>query len=254
MTVKLSPQKVAKILRYYFSGIPQMKIAKKSGVDQSSISIYATRFKERVSEVGIIVAGKEYGLMEEVDALRSLSVELHKTKLTVDEAKEGIKIIKAFIKLGISPVEHMTLVKVCKEVNNPGFVNAALKLVKIESDGNTSYEEVVSGFQEMTLHLPVLEKQIENRNADLNSINSNLADKKQELASLKEKLSKLKKLAEDTLADTEQEISTKMKEAKVTEREIEEIAKLKADLDKKGLDISTLVKLAEEVGNESGEV
>ena len=106
----------------------------------------------------------------------------------------------------------------------------------------------------MTLHLPVLEKQIENRNADLNSINSNLADKKQELASLKEKLSKLKKLAEDTLADTEQEISTKMKEAKVTEREIEEIAKLKADLDKKGLDISTLVKLAEEVGNESGEV
>ena len=145
MTVKLSPQKVAKILRYYFSGIPQMKIAKKSGVDQSSISIYATRFKERVSEVGIIVAGKEYGLMEEVDALRSLSVELHKTKLTVDEAKEGIKIIKAFIKLGISPVEHMTLVKVCKEVNNPGFVNAALKLVKIESDGNTSYEEVVSG-------------------------------------------------------------------------------------------------------------
>ena len=102
--------------------------------------------------------------------------------------------------------------------------------------------------------MPVLEKQIENRNADLNSINSNLADKKQELASLKEKLSKLKKLAEDTLADTEQEISTKMKEAKVTEREIEEIAKLKADLDKKGLDISTLVKLAEEVGNESGEV
>jgi len=51
MTVKLSPQKVAKILRYYFSGLLQMKIAKKSGVDQSSISIYATRFKERVSDV-----------------------------------------------------------------------------------------------------------------------------------------------------------------------------------------------------------
>jgi len=254
MTVKLSPQKVAKILRYYFSGLPQMKIAKKSGVDQSSISIYATRFKERVSEIGIIAAGKEYGLMEEVDALRSLSVELHKDKLTVDEAKEGTKIIKAFIKLGISPAEHMTLVKVCKKVNDPGFVNATLKLVKIESDSNISYEEVVSGFQNMTSQLPVLEKQIENRNADLNSVNSNLADKKQELESLEETLVKLKISAKDTLADTKQEISTKMKEAKVTEREIEEIAKLKVDLDKKGLDISTLVKLAEEVGDESSEV
>ncbi len=247
MTVKLSPQKVAKILRYYFSGLPQMKIAKKSGVDQSSISIYATRFKERSSEVGIIVAGKEYGLMEEVDALRSLSVELHKAKLTVDEAKEGVKIEKAFIKLGISPAEHMTLVKVCKEVNDQGFINAALKLAKIESDNNISYEEVVSGFQKMTSQLPVLEKQLENLNAELNSITNNLADKKQEMASLKESLLKLKKLAEDSLAQTKQEISMKMEEAKVTEKEITEIAKLKVDLDKKGLDIPTLVKLAKEV-------
>ena len=247
MTVKLSPQKVAKILRYYFSGLPQMKIAKKSGVDQSSISIYATRFKERVSEVGIIAAGKEYGLMEEVDALRSLSVELHKAKLTVDEAKEGVKIEKAFIKLGISPEEHMTFVKACKEVNDQGFVNAALKLARIESEGNMSYEEVLTGFKEMTSQLPILEKLIENRNAELNSINSSLADKKQELTSLKEGLSKLKKLAEDTLVQTKQEISAKMKDAKVTEKEIAEIAKLKADLNKKGLDISTLVKLAKEV-------
>ncbi len=184
MTVKLSPQKVAKILRYYFRGLPQMKIAKKSGVDQSSISLYATRFKERVSEVGIIAAGKEYGVMDEVDALRSLSVELYKAKLTADEAKEGTKIIKAFIKLGISPAEHMTLVKVCKEINDQGFINAALKLVKIEFDNNISYEEVVTKFQEMTSELSVLEKQIENRNIEFNSLNSNLADKKQELAIL----------------------------------------------------------------------
>ncbi len=247
MTVKLSPQKVAKILRYYFSGLPQMKIAKKSGVDQSSISIYAARFKEKVNEVGIIAAGKEYGVMDEVDALRSLSVELHKAKLTADEAKEGTKIAKAFIKLGISPAEHITLVKVCKEINDQGFINAALKLAKIESDNNISYEEVVTGFQNMTSQLPVLGKQIEDRNIELNAINSNLVNKKQELASLEESLAKLNKFAEDTLADTEQEISTKMKDAKVTEKEIAEIAKLKTDLGKKGLDIPTLVKLAKEV-------
>ena len=185
--------------------------------------------------------------MEEVDALRSLSVELHKAKLTVDEAKEGVKIIKGFIKLGISSATHMTLVKVCKEINDQGFINAALKLAKIESDNNISYEEVVSGFQKMTSQLLVLEKQLENCNAELNSINNNLADRKHEMASLEERLAKLKKLAEDTLAQTKQEISMKMEEAKVTEKEITEIAKLKVNLDKKGLDIPTLVKLAKEV-------
>ncbi len=141
----------------------------------------------------------------------------------------------------------MTQVKVCKEANDQGFINASLKLAKIESDSNISYKEAVAVFQKMTSQLPVLGKQLENGNAELNSINSSLADKKQELASLKESLAKLKKLAEDTLAQTKQEISTKMEDAKVTEREIREIAKLKADLDKKGLDISTLVKLAKEV-------
>ncbi|MFC1984235.1 hypothetical protein ACFLVO_04420 [Chloroflexota bacterium] len=99
----------------------------------------------------------------------------------------------------------------------------------------------------MTSQLPVLEKQIENRNAELNSINSNLADKKQEMTSLEERLAKLKKLAADTLAQTKQEVLAKMEEAKVTEKEITETAKLKADLAKKGLDISTLVKLTKEV-------
>jgi len=99
----------------------------------------------------------------------------------------------------------------------------------------------------MSSQLPVLEKQIENRNVELNSINSNLADKKQEMASLEERLAKLKKLAKDTLAQTKQEVLAKMEEAKVTEKEIEEITKLKADLGKKGLDIPTLVKLAKEV-------
>ena len=185
--------------------------------------------------------------MDEVDALRSLAVELHKAKLTVDEAKEGTKIEKAFMKLGISPAEYMTLVKVCKEVNDQSFINAALKLAKIESDSNITYEETITGFQKMTSQLPALEKQLENRNVELNSINSNLADKKQEMTNLKESLLKLKKLAEDSLAQTKQEISTRMKDAKVTEKEITEIAKLKADLDKKGLDIPTLVKLAKEV-------
>jgi len=66
------------------------------------------------------------------------------------------------------------------------------------------------------------------------------------LANLEESLAKLKELAKDTLAQTKQEVLAKMEEAKITEREIEETTELKADLNKKGSDIPTLVKLAKE--------
>lgn len=101
MTVKLSPQKVRKIVSGYFSGIPQMKIAKKSGVDQSSVSHYASRFRQRTAEIGIVAAGKEYEVYEEVTALRSLSVELAKVRMTVEEAREGVRIMREFDKLGV---------------------------------------------------------------------------------------------------------------------------------------------------------
>lgn len=159
MTVKLSPQKVAKILRYYFSGLPQMKIAKKSGVDQSSISIYATRFKERVSEVRIISAGKEYGLMEEVDALRSLSVELHKAKLTVDEAKEGVKVEKAFIKLGISPAINK-LREAEIHINQGIFVSEASRKIGVTQQTYYRWRKEYGGLRiEQAKRLKSLEKE-----------------------------------------------------------------------------------------------
>ena len=111
MTVRLSPQKVSKILRNYFSGMPQCDIAKKAVVDQSTVSIYSSRFKQRAAEVGLLAAGKEFGVFNEINALRSLSAELFTHKLTVDEANQGLKIIKAFIKLGIMPEQHTELVK-----------------------------------------------------------------------------------------------------------------------------------------------
>ncbi len=54
MTVQLSPHKVSKILRGYFRGLPQTKIAKEAGVDQSSISHYANRFKGMAAEYGLL--------------------------------------------------------------------------------------------------------------------------------------------------------------------------------------------------------
>jgi len=158
MTVRLSPQKVSKILRNYFSGMSQCEIAKKAVVDQSTVSIYSSRFKQRAAEVGLLAAGKEFGVFNEINALRSLSAELSKYSLTVEEANQGLKIMRTFITLGIALDQHTTLIKVCGKIADPSFVQAALKLTRIETECNMSYEEVVSRFERVTLELPSTEK------------------------------------------------------------------------------------------------
>jgi len=130
MTVKLSPHKVSKILRGYFHGLPQTRIAKEARVDQSSVSHYASRFKKMTNEKGLSAAGKEYQVLTEVEGLRSLSVELYKSKLTVEEARHGHNIVRAFLKLGINAEQHLVLVDICQEIEDPGFVEAAIKLPK----------------------------------------------------------------------------------------------------------------------------
>ena len=246
MTVRLSPQKVSRILRNYFSGMPQCEIAKKAVVDQSTVSIYSSRIKQRAAEVGLLAAAKEFGMFNEINALRSLSAELFTYKLTVEEANEGLKIMKAFTKLGIEPEQHTTLVKLCKEVDDPGFIHAALKLSRIETEGNMRYEEVVSRFERMTLELPSVENKLRKTQTKFKSLSDLIARRNQELSNLEARLAQLQKDAKAKLAKLEQEFKNKKKELDVRSEEVKEVAKLKAELGKQGLDIPTFVRLAKE--------
>jgi len=233
-------------MRHYFGGVPQTKIAKRAGVDQSTVSIYASRFKDRAAKIGLLAAGKEFQVFNEVDELRSLSVELSKAKLTMDEAKEGLRIAKVFMKLGISPKQHALLVKVCKEVDDPGFIHAAVKLSKIEDETNMSYEETISRFEKATSQLPSAEKQLEETYTKLESVDKSLVQRKQELAGVETQLTQLQNEAKAKETKLEQELAIKMEKLNVQYKEVEEVAKLKAELDKRGLNLSTLMKLAKE--------
>jgi len=246
MTVQLSPHKVSKILRGYFRGLPQTKIAKEAGVDQSSISHYATRFKEMVAKYGLLAAGKEYQVLNEVESLRSLSVELYKSKLTVEEARQGHSIIKAFLKLGINPEQHLTLIEVCQKVGDPGFTEAALKLSQIEVQTGMSYHQVISSFENALNQLPQLEGKVTETKTELESINDALLKKKQELAGQEECLNKYQGEVKAKEAQLEKELSAKMKQLEVEKKEMEEVAILKAKLTKKGLNLKTVLELAKE--------
>jgi len=246
MTVPLSPHKVSKILRGYFSGLPQIKIAKEAGVDQSSISHYASRFKGTAAEYGLLAAGKEYQVLNEVESLRSLSVELYKSKLTVEEARQGHNIIKAFLKLGINAEQHLVLVNVCQKVDNPGFVEAALKLAQIETQTGREYHQVISSFETALNQLPQLEEKITGAKAELKFTNEGLVINKQELAGQEEYLEKYQNEVKAKEAQLEKELLARMKQLEVAKKEMEEVAALKAELTKKGLNLKTVLKLAKE--------
>jgi hypothetical protein len=233
-------------LRGYFLGLPQTKIAEEAGVDQSSISHYASRFKEIAAEYGLLAAGKECQVMNEVESLRSLSVELYKSKLTVEEAQQGHNIIKAFLKLGISPEQHLALVKVCQEVNDSGFAKAALKLSQIESQTSMGYHQVISGFEKALTQLPELEEKVIDAKVKLKAIVDAILKNKQELVDQEEYLKKCQDEVKAKEAQLEKELLSKMKHLEVEKKEVEEVAALKAELTKKGLNLKTVLSLVKE--------
>jgi hypothetical protein len=106
MTVRLSDQKVTLVLHYILLGWPQQAIAKKVGTDQSTVSLWFSRFRVRVGEIGLPQAGKEFGVISEVDSLRSLAAELFKNQLSIQDARQGLEIVRAFLGLGVSPDQH----------------------------------------------------------------------------------------------------------------------------------------------------
>jgi predicted transcriptional regulator len=246
MTIRLSPYKVSKILRGYFRGLPQTRIARAAGIDQSSVSHYAFRFKETANKYGLPAAGKEYQVLNEVESLRSLSVELYQSKLTVEEARQGHEIIKAFLKLGINPEQHLNLVDVCKRVEDPGFTEAAIKLYKIETQTGMGYHQIISGFEAAQIQIPRLNEKIAEAKADLKSTNDSLMENKKKLTSQEVYLKKRRNEVKTKEAQLDKELSTKMKQLEVAKKEVEEVATLKADLTQKGLNIDTLLKLAKE--------
>lgn len=246
MTIRLSPQKVSKILRNYFSGMPQCDIAKKAVVDQSTVSIYSSRLKQRAVEIGLLVAGREFGVFNEINTLRSLSVELSTCKLTVEEANQGLKIMKAFMKLGIAPEQHTALVKVCEEVDDPGFIHAALKLNRIETESNMSYKEAVSKFERVMSELSLAENKLSKKQSKCKSLDGLIANGNQDLSNLKTRLGQFRKDAKAKLAKLEQEFEDKKKELNVRSEEIKEVATLKTELSEQGLELPTLVRLAKE--------
>ena len=132
-----------------------------------------------------------------------------------------------------------------------GFIQAALKLNRIEAESNMSYEEVVSRFERVTSELPSAENKLRKIQTEFKSLSDLIAKRNQELTNLEARLAQLQKDAKAKLAKLEQEFENKKKELNGKSEEVKEVAKLKIELGKQRLDIPTLVRLAKEYSHGS---
>ncbi len=92
----------------------------------------------------------------EVDVLRSLAVEMTNAKIMTEEAKDGLKIIKAFLKPGVNLEKHQCLIKACSVTNDQDFIQVTIELTEIEDSLGLNYEEAVERFKELESEIPVL--------------------------------------------------------------------------------------------------
>jgi hypothetical protein len=160
MTIKLSRHKISAILRLYFAGLPQTNIARRVAVDQSTVSLYSSRFQTIAARNGILNAAKEFGTMKEVNDLRSLSVELLANKLTVEEAREGLAAMTTFSNLGVPVSRHRELIKVISKLDDPGFIPAAVELVRLEGRTGKVYTQLTSEFRQLSSEISDIRESI----------------------------------------------------------------------------------------------
>jgi len=235
MTIKISPYKASRILQLFFVGMPQPEIAQRCRVNQSTVSRYAYSFKKEADKLGTTEAAKEYGVMHEVDSLRSLGVELSRNKLTVEETKEGVTILKLFDSLGVPPAEHKTMVRVISRLKNHDFVPAAMKLAELEAITGKSYSEIVSEFEQISSE----NKSLEQSNITLKQENGAISQSIKELTLAKKRaeqeLRELRNKVKQEEMAVRAEIAKKSKETNLTLERMERLEPLALKLKKLGI-------------------
>jgi len=181
-----------------------------------------------------------------VDNLRSLSVELAKENFTVQDAKKGLEVSKAFKKRGVSTEKHTDLVRVCQKVDDPGFIHAAFKLAKLEAETGLPYEELLKRYENVMSELPRLEHEVQKAENRRKSVQADLHQTTQELAATESDLVHKRKEAKEEVSRLKHEFEEKQMEYKVKLDEVEVTYKIKAELAEKGLDIPTIMTVSKE--------
>ena len=123
--------------------------------------------------------------MDQVKALHSLAAELKAAKLTVEEAKVGLKMVLVFQKYGVKQEDYQDLVQACTKMKSEGYIDSAVKLNQLEKSMGMTPEEIITHVTGASQQLKQTQAQLKNMTDKLNVFKKGLItiDKQKKLAS-----------------------------------------------------------------------
>src|SRR5208282_4191423 len=168
MPSRISSVKESRIVELYLQGVSQTEIAKSLNVSQSTVSEVISRYKKDTSTTTLEGAFTGRDVLHELDKLRSISAELRKAGITIDEAKIGCRLVEELTKFGGSLDMLSNLIAVYrriipKDFPVEDFVEASTQLIRLEKENGMSYKDLMATYEDTYRKLVELKDQIEDK-------------------------------------------------------------------------------------------
>jgi len=223
MPLRISLQNRRRILRLYLEGHPQVEVADRIGVAQSTVNNDIRKFITIAESSSLEEASKTYDVGELVEELRALSVDLRRLRKSPKECLEAAKAMKSIIEAGLDPSNVKDFLRLCKKLQVEGslpkeYLQYAVRLSRLEEETGKGYAQILKDFEEKAKRLKGLEEQISNLRS--------------EIRGLEERRSSLQK----ELAGLEEDVKKRMKETALTNEKIERALRIEALMKK--IDVS----------------
>ena len=150
---KATPQSVKQeVVQLYLEGYNQEGIVKKRVVKSLGNVSNILRDFRRECELDIVAAAEKYGVKETIERTHGLNAELIETKLSLEEAKEGLEFLPELKETG-TELEDLKdfvrkLVKAAEKYGIEIIVKHAQKLYELEQETGKTYEKLLADFEE----------------------------------------------------------------------------------------------------------
>ncbi|MBI2846265.1 MAG: hypothetical protein HYX82_00125 [Chloroflexi bacterium] len=249
MAPKISQVKINKMMSMLLGGYTETWIAHKLGIDQSTVAKYKSKLKVQLTEHIAGKSGKGQDAPVDIDALFSLSADLLKNRLTVEEARVGLQMELLLHKCGVPPEDYPDLIQACGKMKDEGFMGAAIELGKLEKVSGMTYEQVLAD-------AAATHQQLQKDQLALENVTEGLKAGKTELA----QINKQKQSASDDLATYMHKVGVDMHRLKLTEglalalksadipdEEIETYTQRQKALNKAGIGIALFASILDKV-------
>jgi predicted transcriptional regulator/DNA-directed RNA polymerase subunit RPC12/RpoP len=240
MTTKLSPCKLSRLLSLHFEGYSQVQIAHKLNLDQSTVSLYITKFGMQSQAKGLMAAAKEMGIMDIVTSLHSLAAELQASHLSAEEAKPGLKARLKLEKCGVGEEQYPDMISAVEKMKQKGFLQSALKLVSLENSTGMDYAGITSKYEQIS-------GQIEQKSQKLAELNAAMLKQQAALKTIEDKRKEREMEYNEYLKKTDmnmlrlievEKISVLLKKAGIKDSELKVYIGRQQELDSCSLDIN----------------